>query len=177
MDVIAHANDNRSIERHVPALRRQSALVGRWRQNERTGQLEYRRTVEAFPTGRSAVSNLIPRRKQDRSGPMRLSAGAASISCTGLAEYLHMLLPQESDKVCCSNDNGRRRPFLMQAQGSDRLPSEYWQTRADKVRAIADEMFDPQSRETLFRIAREYEALARRAEERCSTLTAASAHR
>jgi hypothetical protein len=177
VDVIAHANDNRSIERHVPALRRQAALVGRWRQNERTGQLECRWTVEALPITRSAASSLISRGKLDRSGPMRLSTGAAGISCTGLAEYLHMLLPRESDKVCCSNDNGRRRPFLMQAKGSDRLPSEYWQTRADKVRAIADEMFDPQSRETLFRIAREYEALARRAEERCSTLTAASAHR
>jgi hypothetical protein len=65
----------------------------------------------------------------------------------------------------------------MQTKGSDRLPSEYWQIRADKVRAIADEMFDRQSRETLFRIAREYEALARRAEERCSTSAAASAHR
>jgi hypothetical protein len=50
--------------------------------------------------------------------------------------------------------------------GSDRLPPEYWRTRADKVRAIADEMFDLQSRETLLRIAKEYESLAKRAEER-----------
>jgi hypothetical protein len=54
----------------------------------------------------------------------------------------------------------------MQARGSDRLPPEYWRTRADKVRAIADEMFDPQSRETLLRIAKDYESLAKRAEER-----------
>jgi hypothetical protein len=54
----------------------------------------------------------------------------------------------------------------MQGKGSDKLPSEYWQTRADKVRAIADGMFDPQARETLLRIAKEYESLARRAEER-----------
>jgi hypothetical protein len=33
----------------------------------------------------------------------------------------------------------------MQSRGSDRLPPEYWQTRADKIRALADEMFDPQS--------------------------------
>jgi hypothetical protein len=46
------------------------------------------------------------------------------------------------------------------------LPPEYWRTRADKVRAIADEMFDPQSRETLLRIAKDYESLANRAEER-----------
>jgi hypothetical protein len=49
---------------------------------------------------------------------------------------------------------------------SDRLPPEYWRTRADKVRAIAGEMFDHQSRETLRRIATEYETLAKRAEER-----------
>jgi hypothetical protein len=60
----------------------------------------------------------------------------------------------------------------MQTKGSDGLPSEYWQTRADKVRAIADEMFDLQSRETLLRIAKEYECLAKRAEDRCSILTA-----
>ena len=54
----------------------------------------------------------------------------------------------------------------MQGKGSDKLPPEYWQTRADKVRAIADEMFDPQSRETLLRIAKEYESLAERAQER-----------
>jgi hypothetical protein len=54
----------------------------------------------------------------------------------------------------------------MQSRGSDRLPPEYWQTRADKIRALADEMFDPQSRETLLRIAKEYERLANRAEER-----------
>src|SRR5690242_20096379 len=63
-------------------------------------------------------------------------------------------LPKEGDQVCrCSNDNGRRRPFLMRGSGSDRLPPEYWQTRADKVRAIADEVFDLRSRETLLRIA------------------------
>jgi hypothetical protein len=119
----------------------------------------------------------MPRREQDRSGSTRLSTAIAGISSAGLAAYLHMLLPQQGDRVCCLNDNGRRRLFMMQTNGSDRLPSEYWQTRADKVRAIADEMFDPQSRQTLFRIARDYEALARRAEERGSTLTAASAHR
>lgn len=52
---------------------------------------------------------------------------------------------------------------------SDKLPPEYWRTRADKVRAIADEMFDQQSRETLRRIATEYENLARRADELLAT--------
>jgi hypothetical protein len=54
----------------------------------------------------------------------------------------------------------------MQSRGSDKLPPEYWRTCADKVRAIADEMFDLQSRETLLRIANEYDSLAKRAEER-----------
>jgi hypothetical protein len=54
----------------------------------------------------------------------------------------------------------------MQSKGSDRLPPEYWQSRADKVRAIADEMFDPHSRETLLRIAKDYDSLAKRAQER-----------
>jgi hypothetical protein len=44
----------------------------------------------------------------------------------------------------------------MQGSGSDRVPPEYWQTRVDKVRAIADEMFDLRSRETLLRIAKDY---------------------
>ena len=48
----------------------------------------------------------------------------------------------------------------MRGSGSDRLPPEYWQTRADKVRAIADEVFDLRSRETLLRIAKDYESLA-----------------
>jgi hypothetical protein len=52
----------------------------------------------------------------------------------------------------------------MQGKRSDKLPPDYWQTRADKVRAIADEMFDPHSRETLLRIANDYESLAKRAQ-------------
>jgi hypothetical protein len=58
--------------------------------------------------------------------------------------------------------------FLMQSQGSGRLPPEYWQTRADKVRTIADEMFDLQSRETLLKISNDYESLAKRARERAA---------
>ncbi len=52
------------------------------------------------------------------------------------------------------------------AEDRTSCPPEYWRTRADKIRAIADEMFDPQSRETLVRIVKEYESLAKRAEER-----------
>jgi hypothetical protein len=71
-----------------------------------------------------------------------------------------------SQQGSVSNDNAPERPFVMQSKGSDRLPPEYWQTRADKVPAIADEMYDPQSRQTLLRIATEYESLAERAQER-----------
>ena len=53
----------------------------------------------------------------------------------------------------------------MHGRGSDRLPLSTGKP-ADKVRAIADEMFDPRSRETLLRIAKDYESLAKRAQER-----------
>jgi hypothetical protein len=48
----------------------------------------------------------------------------------------------------------------------DSLTPEYWRNRAERVRALAQEMFDPVSRETLLRIAKDYELLAQRAEER-----------
>jgi hypothetical protein len=152
LGVIAHANDNYPVERHVPGLRRQPALIGRWRQNNFTGRLECHWKLEAIPAHQPAVSRLILRRDQDRSRPIGVPER------TGSAGHLEITLP--------FNDNSRRRPFPMQSKGSDRLSPEYWQTRADKVRAIADEMFDPQSRETLLRIATEYENLAAQALER-----------
>ena len=154
MGVIAHANDNYPVERHVPGLRRQPALIGRWRQNVLTGRLECHWKLEAVPVSRPVVSRLIPRLNQDRARTIRIPAQP----CTWLVGRLQITLP--------FNDNSRRRPFPMQSKGSDRLSPEYWQTRADKVRAIADEMFDPQSRETLLRIATEYENLAAQALER-----------
>lgn len=48
----------------------------------------------------------------------------------------------------------------------DGLTPEYWRNRAEHVRTIADDMFDPQARETLRRIARDYEQLAKQAEGR-----------
>jgi hypothetical protein len=48
----------------------------------------------------------------------------------------------------------------------DSLTPEYWRSRAERVRAIAQESFDPVSRETLLRIAKDYELLAQRTEER-----------
>jgi hypothetical protein len=48
----------------------------------------------------------------------------------------------------------------------DKLTAEYWRQRADKVRIIAKDIFDQQSRETLLRIADDYERLAKRAEGR-----------
>jgi hypothetical protein len=46
-----------------------------------------------------------------------------------------------------------------------KLSPEYWRERAEKVRRITEDIFDQESRETLLRIANDYEVLARRAEE------------
>jgi hypothetical protein len=48
----------------------------------------------------------------------------------------------------------------------DKLTPEYWRKRAEEVRTIALDMFDPRARETLLRIADDYESLAKRAEQR-----------
>jgi hypothetical protein len=48
----------------------------------------------------------------------------------------------------------------------DRLTPEHWLNRAEEVRKLANEMKDPNSRESLLRIVRDYEHLAQRAEER-----------
>jgi len=47
-----------------------------------------------------------------------------------------------------------------------RFTPEYWRNRAEEVRAVAEEMKDPEARERLLRIAADYEHLARRAQER-----------
>jgi hypothetical protein len=44
------------------------------------------------------------------------------------------------------------------------LSPEYWRQRAERVRKAAEELFDQQSRETLARIANDYELVAKRAE-------------
>ncbi len=43
---------------------------------------------------------------------------------------------------------------------------KYWRDRAEEVRASAKQMHDPVARETLFKIAEDYEKLAERAEHR-----------
>jgi hypothetical protein len=43
---------------------------------------------------------------------------------------------------------------------------KHWHTRAAEARAIADKLDDPQSKETMLRIAMEYQHLAQRAAER-----------
>jgi len=48
----------------------------------------------------------------------------------------------------------------------DKLTAEYWRNRAEEVRVRAEEAVDPYIREVLLRIARDYEHLAKRAEER-----------
>ena len=49
---------------------------------------------------------------------------------------------------------------------SDTLCPEYWRQRAERVRKLAEELFDQQSRETLVRIANNYELLAKHAQEK-----------
>ncbi len=44
--------------------------------------------------------------------------------------------------------------------------ADYWRERAEEVRASAEQMHDPVARETLFKIADDYEKLAQRAEQR-----------
>jgi len=42
----------------------------------------------------------------------------------------------------------------------------HWRERAEEARAIAETLTDPVARETMLRIAQEYEKLAKRAETR-----------
>ena len=46
------------------------------------------------------------------------------------------------------------------------LDAKYWRDRAEEVRIHAGEMRDPVARETMLRIAEEYEKFAQRAEAR-----------
>ena len=46
------------------------------------------------------------------------------------------------------------------------LDAKYWRDRAEEVRTHAGEMKDPTARETMLRIAEEYEKFAQRAEAR-----------
>ena len=48
----------------------------------------------------------------------------------------------------------------------DRLTPENWRARAEEARARADAMTDQHNRDTMLRIAQDYDLLARRAEQR-----------
>ena len=48
----------------------------------------------------------------------------------------------------------------------DRLTPEYWRARAEEARARADAMTDQRNRETMLKIADDYDLLARRAAQR-----------
>jgi hypothetical protein len=48
--------------------------------------------------------------------------------------------------------------------------SGHWRQRAEEARTIAEQMNDPQSKEAMLRISRDYERLAERAEQRAKGL-------
>jgi len=45
---------------------------------------------------------------------------------------------------------------------------EYWRTRAEEARVVAESMQDTTSREMMLRVVRDYERMADRAEQRAS---------
>jgi hypothetical protein len=49
---------------------------------------------------------------------------------------------------------------------ADKFTPEYWRARAEEARTRAEELRDQHTRETMRRIARDYDMLAQRAEER-----------
>ena len=62
-------------------------------------------------------------------------------------------------------DDLSRVPRQREPTHMSTLSPEYWRQRADRVRKAAEELFDQHARETLVRIANNYEPLAKRAEE------------
>jgi hypothetical protein len=55
-------------------------------------------------------------------------------------------------------------------EGQMELPPEYWSERAERVRKTAD-VVDEKARETLLRIAGDYESRARRAKDHLEPVT------
>jgi hypothetical protein len=53
------------------------------------------------------------------------------------------------------------------------LKTKNWEDRADKMRALSDEMGDPRAKLLLLDLANDYDKLAARAEERVKTLVTA----
>jgi hypothetical protein len=63
---VAHANDNRRIERPAAATPGRTALVGRWRENAHTGRLEWHWQLEAAAEETEAPRSLPARCARDR---------------------------------------------------------------------------------------------------------------
>jgi hypothetical protein len=56
-------------------------------------------------------------------------------------------------------------PFVRPSIAND---PEHWRKRAEEMRTLANEIKDPLSKETMLRIADDYERLAKRAHERAN---------
>jgi hypothetical protein len=78
---LAHANDNRGVERHAPATPARTALVGRWHKNEQTGRLEWHWNLELLPVDPEAPPCLPQRCAEDTPIAPMPAAGPGGQNC------------------------------------------------------------------------------------------------
>jgi hypothetical protein len=67
-----------------------------------------------------------------------------------------------------ARDSKKGRSLAMPTHSID--TPEHWRHRAEEMRTLADQIIDEKSKQTILRIAEDYEQLSRRAEERANGL-------